>query len=59
MPKFIRLASLTDKGAANVANLKELLGEAEQAMAEHGVTIVDAYVTLGSHKVEPQTQRIR
>ncbi len=46
MPRFIRLASLTDKGAANVANLKELLGEAKQAMAKHGVTPVDACVTL-------------
>ena len=33
MPRFIRLASLTDKGAANVPNLKELLGEAKQAVA--------------------------
>lgn len=51
MPRFIRLASLTDKGAANVANLKELLGEAKQAMAQHGVTLVDAYVTLGHYDI--------
>ena len=51
MPRFIRLAKLTDKGAANVANLKEMLGEAEQAMAKHGVTLVDAYVTLGHYDI--------
>ncbi len=51
MPRFIRLASLTDKGAANVANLNELLGEAKQAMAKHGVTLVDAYVTLGHYDI--------
>ena len=51
MPRFIRLASLTDKGAANVANLKEMLGEAKQVMARHGVTLVDAYVTLGHYDI--------
>jgi len=51
MPRFIRLARLTDKGAANVANLKELIGEAKQAMAKHGVTLVDAYVTLGQYDI--------
>jgi len=51
MPRFIRLARLTDKGAANVANLKELLGEAQQAMAKHGVTLIDAYVTLGHYDI--------
>ena len=51
MPRFIRLASLTDKGAANVTNLKEMLGEAKQAMAKQGVTLVDAYVTLGHYDI--------
>lgn len=51
MPKFIRLAKLTDKAAANVANLKELVGEAKQAMAKHGVTLVDIYVTLGQYDI--------
>ncbi len=51
MPRFIRLASLTDKGAANVANLKELVVEAQQAMAKHGVTLIDAYVTLGRYDI--------
>ena len=51
MPRFIRLARLTDKGAANVANLKEMLGEAQQAMAKHGVTLVDAYVTSGRYDI--------
>jgi len=51
MPRFIRLARLTDKGAANVANLKELIGEAKQAMAKYGVTLVDAYVTLGQYDI--------
>ena len=51
MPTFIRLASLTDKGAENVANLKELVGEAKQAMAKHGVTLVDVYVTLGRYDI--------
>ena len=51
MPRFIRLARLTDKGAANVANLNELLGKAQQAMAKHGVTLIDAYVTLGRYDI--------
>jgi len=51
MPRFIRLARLTDKAAANVANLMELLGEAKQAMAKHGVTLIDAYVTLGRYDI--------
>ena len=51
MPRFIRLASLTDKAAANVANLSEMLGAAKQAMAKHGVTLVDAYVTLGRYDI--------
>ncbi len=51
MPRFIRLASLTDNGAANVTNLKEMLSEAKQAMAKHGVTLVDAYVTLGHYDI--------
>ncbi len=51
MPRFIRLARLTDKAAANVANLMELLGEAKQAMARYGVTLVDAYVTLDHYDI--------
>ena len=51
MPRFIRLASLTDKAAANVANLSEMLGAAKQAMAKHGVTLVDVYVTLGRYDI--------
>ena len=51
MPRFIRLARLTDKAAANVAHLTEFLGEAKQAMAKHGVTLVDAYVTLGRYDI--------
>ncbi len=51
MPRFIRLARLTDKAAANVANLTEFLGEAQQAMAKHGVTLIDAYVTLGRYDI--------
>ena len=51
MPRFIRLASLTDKAAANVANLSEMLGAAKQAMAKHGVTLIDAYVTLGRYDI--------
>ena len=51
MARFIRLANLTEKGVANVANLKDMVAEAKQIMAEHGVTLVEAHITLGRYDI--------
>ena len=51
MARFIRLANLTEKGVANVANLQDMVNEAKQIMADHGVTLVEAHVTLGRYDI--------
>ena len=51
MPKFIRLATLTEQGTRNVKNLGQMLQEAKQVMKESGVTFETAYTTLGPYDI--------
>lgn len=51
MPKFVRLAHLTDQGAKNIKNIKSMVGEAQAVMKEHGITLEAAYHTMGEYDV--------
>jgi len=51
MPKFIRLAHLTEQGAKNVKNMKAMVAEAQQVMQAHGITLEAAYFTMGKYDI--------
>ena len=51
MPTFIRLASLTDQGAKNIENFPEMLAEAKEILAQHGASVLQAWVVLGEYDI--------
>ena len=51
MPLFIRLATLTEKGVANIANLDKMLSQAAAIMKEEGATMKSAWATLGPYDI--------
>lgn len=51
MPKFIRLARLTDQGAKNIDNMKAMIAQAQGVMKDHGITLEAAYHTMGPYDV--------
>jgi uncharacterized protein with GYD domain len=51
MPKFIRLARLTEQGTKNIKNFKQMVSDAQKIMQEHGITMEAAYYTMGPYDV--------
>ena len=58
MATFIRLASLTEQGIRNIKNFQQMLGEAKQIMEQHGVTLQQAWVTLGDWAANQRFQSL-
>ena len=51
MPLFIRLARLTEKANQNLANMDQMLAEANKIIEANGARIVQAYVILGEYDI--------
>ena len=49
MPRYIRLARLTEEGIKNVGRLNDLLAEARKVFEANGAKIVDSYSSLGRY----------
>jgi uncharacterized protein with GYD domain len=51
MPKFVRLAKLTEQGVKNLKGFKQMVAEAQAVMKNHGITLEAAYATMGSYDI--------
>ena len=49
MPKFVTLANFTDQGIRAVKDTTKRLAAVREAGKKQGVTLVDAYYTLGQY----------
>ena len=49
MPRYIRLARLTEEGVKNVGRLNDILADARKMFEANGGKIVDSYSTLGRY----------
>ena len=51
MPKFIRMAKLTEQGVKNIKNLKQMVAEVQAIMKSHEITLEAAYATMGQYDI--------